>query len=98
MGLLVPLLGLVKGVVIAAHDLLPVQCRMARAALSWSLNDLAVAAGVNRKTILRFEQGESTPRDVNASAIRRAFEGEGVRFIHEGDMCGVLVQTLASTA
>lgn len=75
---------LVKGVCIAAHDLQPVQCRMARAALGWSLNELAAAAGVNRKTVLRFEQGESTPRGANAEAIRRAFEAAGVRFAEEG--------------
>jgi transcriptional regulator with XRE-family HTH domain len=57
---------------------------MARAALCWSLDDLAAAAGVNRKTILRFEQGESTPRSPNLEAVRRAFEMTGVRFAAEG--------------
>ncbi len=84
MGLLVPLLPLVKGVVIATRELLPVQCRMARAALGWSLDQLADIAGVNRKTILRFEQGETIPRDANVEAIRHAFEGAGIAFAEYG--------------
>ena len=38
--------------------MLPVQCRMARAALGLSLNKLAVAARVAPRTIVRFERGE----------------------------------------
>jgi transcriptional regulator with XRE-family HTH domain len=57
---------------------------MARAALDWSLVQLAEAAGVDRKTILRFEQGVTTPRDVNLGAIRTAFETAGVTFADRG--------------
>jgi transcriptional regulator with XRE-family HTH domain len=78
--LLVSLLRLVKGVVIAADDLLPVQCRMARAALGWSVDQLAAAAGVDRKTILRFEQRSTVPRAANVAAMRQALEQAGVRF------------------
>jgi transcriptional regulator with XRE-family HTH domain len=53
---------------------------MARAALGWSLDDVAAAAGVNRKTVLAFERGERRPRDANVEAIRRAFEGAGLHF------------------
>jgi transcriptional regulator with XRE-family HTH domain len=57
---------------------------MARAALDWSLVQLADAAGVDRKTILRFERGATTPRDLNLSAIRAAFEAAGVTFADRG--------------
>lgn len=69
---------------VAAPGLQPVQCRMARAALDWSLVQLADAAGVDRKTILRFEQGTTTPRDLNLKAIRTAFETAGVTFADGG--------------
>ncbi|HEY0148952.1 MAG TPA: helix-turn-helix transcriptional regulator [Allosphingosinicella sp.] len=64
---------------------------MARAALGWSLDDLAAAAGVNRKTVLSFERGERRPRDTNAEAIRRAFEVAGVRFLQTGPDAGGVV-------
>jgi transcriptional regulator with XRE-family HTH domain len=64
---------------------------MARAALGWSLDDVAAAAGLNRKTILAFEQGERRPREINAKAIRRALEGAGVRFLHKGADAGGVV-------
>jgi transcriptional regulator with XRE-family HTH domain len=38
--------------------MLPVQCRMARAALGLSVKKLAVAARVAPQTIVRFERGE----------------------------------------
>lgn len=81
MVLIVPFLRQVKGVAIAAHDLLPVQCRMARAALGWSVDQLAAAAGVDRKTILRFEQGSTAPRAANLEAMQRALEAAGIEFL-----------------
>ena len=64
---------------------------MARAALGWSLDEIAAEAGVNRKTILYFERGETMPRTGNLKAIRRAFEHAGVRFIDEGPNAGSVV-------
>ena len=61
---------------------------MARAALGWSLDALAAASGVNRRTILRFEQSEATTRSKTIQALRRAFEAAGIRFIDEGDFSG----------
>lgn len=60
----------------------PVQSRMARAALSWGVRDLAAAAKVSPDTIARLERGETLyPRTVEA--IRAAFEVAGVEFISE---------------
>jgi transcriptional regulator with XRE-family HTH domain len=64
---------------------------MARAALGWSLDDVAAAAGVNRKTVLAFERGERRPREVNTAAIKRAFEDADVRFLHEKADAGGVV-------
>ena len=69
----------------------PMQCRMARAALGWSLDALAMASGVNRWTILRFEQGESVARSKNRAALRQTFEEARVRFIDEGEFAGGVV-------
>ena len=60
----------------------PVQSRMARAALSWGVRDLAAAAKVSPYTIARMERGETLyPRTLEA--IRAAFEAAGVEFIPE---------------
>jgi transcriptional regulator with XRE-family HTH domain len=57
------------------------QCRMARAALSWSLGDLATASSIGASTISRFEQGKSIPTDATVAAIRNALEAAGVEFL-----------------
>lgn len=62
--------------------MLPVQSRMARAALGWGVRDLAGAAKVSPDTIARLERGESLyARTVEA--IRAALEGAGIEFIAE---------------
>jgi len=60
-----------------------VQCRMARAALGWSVKDLANKAHVGATTVIRFEGG----KPANASTltlIRQAFEAAGVKFLDDG--------------
>ena len=37
---------------------MPVQCRMARAALGWGVRELAAAAKVSTDTVARFERGD----------------------------------------
>jgi transcriptional regulator with XRE-family HTH domain len=66
------------------------QARMARAALEWSLDDVAAASGVSRRTVLRLEQGESL-QTRNVDAIRRAYEAAGLRFLDEGADAGAVV-------
>lgn len=57
----------------------PVQCCMARAALRWSLSDLATAASLSENTVQRFEKGEGKhPRTL--AKIIAAFQNNGVRF------------------
>ncbi len=62
---------------------------MARAALNWSLEAAAEAAGVSRRTVLRFERDHRDIKPELIRAIRRAFEGAGVRFIDEAGRIGV---------
>ena len=64
---------------------------MARAALEWSLEDAAKAAGVSRRTVLRFERNH---RDVKAELVHQlqvAFEQAGVRFLHDPPDSGGVV-------
>lgn len=63
---------------------------MARAALDWSLDDLASASGVSRRTIIRFEAGESVlPAQVQK--LRHALEAQGVLFIDNGRLAGGVI-------
>ncbi|MGJ8537391.1 MAG: helix-turn-helix domain-containing protein [Parasphingopyxis sp.] len=66
------------------------QCRMARAALRWSLDDLAAASGVARRSVARFEAGE-TVRAETVAEIRAALEAKGVRFFDSGKLAGGVV-------
>ncbi len=62
--------------------MLPIQCRMARTALTLGVKELAQLADVSTNTISRFEAGEELkPRTV--AAIRAALEKAGVEFIEE---------------
>lgn len=64
------------------NTLSPAQCRMARAALSLGVRELAEAAQVSPTTITKFERGDALyPRTV--AAIRAALEAGGVEFIPE---------------
>ena len=82
----------VKGdFVLNADTLTPAQCRMARAALQWSLDETAATAGVSRRTILRLENEQRDVQADKVAAIRRAFEAEGVRFLDEGADAGGVV-------
>lgn len=64
---------------------------MARAALNWSLEEAAAAAGVSRRTVLRFERDHRDIKPELIRAICSAFEDAGVRFIDEADRIGVTV-------
>jgi transcriptional regulator with XRE-family HTH domain len=70
---------------------------MARAALQWSLEDAAAAAGVSRRTVLRFERDHRDVKPELIEAMRRAYEAAGVRFLDSGaDSGGVVPPPSAS--
>jgi predicted transcriptional regulator len=56
------------------------QCKMARAALGWTVRRLAAHAGVSKTTIVRFENGLVEPIPATLKVIRQAFEEAGVEF------------------
>ena len=76
---------------------LPVQCRMARAALGLGVRELAAAAKVSIDTVARFERG-SELKERTVDALRRALEAAGVEFIDEnGGGPGVRLKKLPDT-
>jgi transcriptional regulator with XRE-family HTH domain len=62
---------------------LPVQCRMARAAVGMGVRDLAAAAKDAIDTVARFERGEEL-KERTVDALRRALEEAGVEFTNGG--------------
>ncbi|MGE0683525.1 MAG: helix-turn-helix domain-containing protein [Candidatus Binatia bacterium] len=61
-----------------------VQCRMGRAALNWTIERLARAAGVNKTTVTFIECGKVTPKPATIEALRGVMESAGVQFIDGG--------------
>lgn len=62
-----------------------VQCRMARAALGWSLDDLAREAGVPVATLAQFERGDADLPRIEAP-LRSVFELAGILFEADGQV------------
>jgi transcriptional regulator with XRE-family HTH domain len=60
-----------------------IQIRSARAALGWSVQELADRAGVAAKTIMRLESVVGVPqsRTGTLQLIKRALESAGIEFI-----------------
>ena len=75
---------------------LPVQCRMARAALDLGVRDLAAAAKVSVDTVVRFERGDEL-KERTIEALRRALEAAGVEFTN-AYRPGVLLTKAAARA
>jgi transcriptional regulator with XRE-family HTH domain len=59
------------------------QVRMARAALNWSVRDLAEAAQIHRNTVTNIETGRYAGDAATLAAIVGALRGAGVEFIDE---------------
>ncbi len=66
----------------------PEQCRVARAWLDWSQQDLAKRAKVSLSTVADFEKRRRTPILNNLVAMQAALEKAGVVFTN-GDEPGV---------
>ena len=56
------------------------QVRMARAALKWSVEELARRSGVHAKTILRYENGGNATVET-LGKLKEAFDAGGVTWI-----------------
>ena len=64
-------------------DISAAQIRAARALLGWLQSDLAAAAQVPKRTILRLESGEVATRDATRRAVVEALEAAGIIFVAE---------------
>ena len=73
---------------------LPVQCRMARAALGLGVRELAAAAKVSVDTVARFERGDEL-KERTIDALQRALEAAGIEFTN-GDQPGVRLTKAAA--
>lgn len=62
--------------------MIPVQCKMARAALGIGVRDLAQLAKVAPATVSRFEAGEEL-KERTVEALQMALEAAGVIFVAE---------------
>ena len=72
------------------------QIRSARAALGWSLDDLAKNSGVSLSTIRRAELAHGVPKTTvpNLEALKSALETAGIEFIGApGDAPGIRIHT-----
>ena len=59
-----------------------VQVKMARAALGWSVRELAVKAEIAANTVSRYENGADAYGDTLLK-MQRVFEDAGIEFIDE---------------
>ena len=59
------------------------QVRMARAALNWTVRDLAVATGLHRNTITNIEVGRYAGDPKTLAAIAKVLMRSGIEFIDE---------------
>jgi transcriptional regulator with XRE-family HTH domain len=73
---------------------MPVQCRMARAALGWGVRELAAAAKVSTDTVARFERGDEL-KERTIDALQRALEAAGIEFTN-GDQPGLRLTNAAA--
>ena len=69
--------------------MLPVQCKMARAALGIKISELAKLADMSTNTIVRFETGKALKAST-VDDLRLVLESAGIIFISEnGDGPGI---------
>src|SRR5258706_10013842 len=61
------------------RSMTPAQCRMARAAVAWTVRELAEKAGVHKNTILRIEAGLAS-HGPTIAAVQRTLEEAGNAF------------------
>jgi DNA-binding XRE family transcriptional regulator len=59
------------------------QVRMARAALNWTVRDLASATGLHRNTITNIEVGRYAGDPATLALIKQVLVREGIVFIDE---------------
>ena len=61
----------------------PDQCRMARTALHWSMKQLASAADLSERTVLKFEKGEHVSH-ITIETLRQVLVAKGIKLVENG--------------
>ena len=74
------------------------QCRMARAGMALSINDLGRLAGVRAMTISKYERGLQKVLPRTVEALRAWFVSQGVEFINGGATVGARVPRIETLA
>jgi transcriptional regulator with XRE-family HTH domain len=69
---------------------------MARAALRWTVRELADKARINHNTVIRFENERHDPNDTTRVMIEQAFEAGGLVFVDADEAAGEGVRLKAS--
>ena len=67
--------------------LTPLQCRLGRTLLNWTVRDLAKAANLSPNTVSKFENARAEPNPATLTVLRLTFEKNGVEFLN-GDSPG----------
>jgi len=65
------------------------QVRMARAALKWTVQDLAARAAISKNTVTAVEAEQSETHATTLAAIERVLADEGVEFLSDPNGVGV---------
>lgn len=68
------------------------QCKMARAGLGWSAQELAQKSGVSVRSVMRFEAGEAIRRET-VQAMAKALVTGGAMFADIEGKRGVLLSS-----
>ena len=65
-------------------QLMPAQCRAARALLDWSRDELAARSGVSKRALGSFEAGHTAMIPSGLRAVVATFEDAGIVFTAHG--------------
>jgi transcriptional regulator with XRE-family HTH domain len=70
----------------------PLQCKLGRTAVGWTVSDLAEKSGVTANTVSKFETMKVKANPATVSVIQRALEEAGVVFTRDEEWQGVKVR------
>ena len=70
-----------------------VQVRMARAALNWTVLDLAARAQISKNTVTAIEAKRTDPHATTLAAIERIMTDAGIEFLSDKTGVGVRLVT-----
>jgi transcriptional regulator with XRE-family HTH domain len=70
-----------------------VQVRMARAALNWTIQDLAARAAISKNTVTAVETERSDTHATTLAAIERVMTDAGIEFLSDKACMGVRLLT-----